>query len=115
MRLPAQAAEFPLHQARAPSVCIHIDQAPTGIALSGNRLYVSSFFSSKVTWIDTSRNRIAGTIAVGFEPVGVAMDPSEAIRSPCADLNGDETVNVSDAIYLLTNVFLGGPDPICRR
>ena len=34
----------------------------------------------------------------------------------CGDANSDETVNVSDAVYIINYVFVGGnpPDPLCK-
>lgn len=32
----------------------------------------------------------------------------------CGNVNGDERVDLSDAVYLLNHLFLGGPAPVCR-
>ena len=39
----------------------------------------------------------------------------DALTAICGDANGDETVNVGDAVYLINYVFKGGPapDPVC--
>jgi hypothetical protein len=34
-------------------------------------------------------------------------------ESVCADMNGDAAVNISDAVYLLNYLFLGGQAPVC--
>lgn len=33
----------------------------------------------------------------------------------CGDANGDETINIGDAVYLINYIFKGGPapDPVC--
>lgn len=36
------------------------------------------------------------------------------IEGPCADVNGDGEIDISDPIRLLTWLFLGGPKPACR-
>ncbi|MEZ5359554.1 MAG: M14 family zinc carboxypeptidase [Candidatus Zixiibacteriota bacterium] len=33
----------------------------------------------------------------------------------CGDTNGDESVNVGDAVYLITYIFKGGPEPVSAR
>ena len=30
---------------------------------------------------------------------------------PCANINGDRDINLSDAVYLLNHLFLGGAEP----
>jgi hypothetical protein len=47
---------------------------------------------------------------VWFGRGGQGQDPETKI---CADMNGDRSVDISDAIYLLQNLFTGGPSPRC--
>jgi hypothetical protein len=42
---------------------------------------------------------------------GIRVFLPEFIRAPYGDGNTDQTVNVSDAVYIINYVFLGGPEP----
>lgn len=42
---------------------------------------------------------------------GIRMFLPEFIRAPYGDCNSDQTVNVSDAVYIINYVFVGGPVP----
>jgi hypothetical protein len=41
----------------------------------------------------------------------IVTEPVEACEGICGDANGDETVNVSDAVYIISYVFVGGGAP----
>jgi Dockerin type I domain len=43
--------------------------------------------------------------------IGQRVYLPEAIRAPYGDVNTDGTVNVSDAVYIINYVFVGGPPP----
>lgn len=50
----------------------------------------------------------------GYTPTVYTVSGGPA-PSPLAagDANGDGTINVGDAVYLITYIFRGGPAPIC--
>lgn len=51
---------------------------------------------------------VSGTVLVGAS-FAYAEEPASA----CGDLNGDATVNITDAVYLLNHLFLGADAPVC--
>ena len=98
---------------RSPLACIFVSSGPTGIAIGGDRLYISNFFTSTVTWIGADCNKVVQTIGVGDEPVGLAFSSSPPPQSACADFNFDGKVNIADVIYMVNYLFRGGPAPSC--
>lgn len=40
---------------------------------------------------------------------------TQAASLPCSDVNGDEVIDLSDAVSLLDWLFAGGPSPACRE
>ena len=51
---------------------------------------------------------LVAVFALGL-PGGQAPPPDDG---HCADLNGDRQVNVSDAVYMLAYLFVGGETPV---
>ena len=64
------------------------------MAVNGNRAYVANFSDSTVSVIDTTTNRVVGTIPVGSGPTAVAVKP-DGTRAYVANYN-EATVSVID-------------------
>src|SRR5205823_4460329 len=80
---------------------------PTATPTLPARAYVTNQGSNSVTVIDTTTNAVlGGPIAVGSEPNGVAVDPTNH-RAYVAN-NGSNTVMVIDTT---TNTVVGAPIP----
>ena len=43
-------------------------------------------------------------------PSAVGLEPDDPA---CGDANGDSQVDIGDAIYVLSYLFSGGPEPVC--
>jgi uncharacterized protein (TIGR02145 family) len=81
------------------------------------------FYVSKISWLSTTFWRdiamqtksLIFVLIVAISFICLAMTDSNA-EYVCGDTNSDETVNVSDAVYLINYVFVFGspaPDPLC--
>ena len=42
------------------------------------------------------------------------ITPLMSFSKDCGDVNGDSTINIFDITYLISNLYLDGPDPQCR-
>jgi hypothetical protein len=66
-----------------------------------------------VSWNDatdsvtTDLNRIHGT-ANSLSPFGLALP----LQYTCGDADASQILNISDAVYLISYIFGGGPEPI---
>lgn len=52
--------------------------------------------------------------AVAFDGEGAGADGAATPTTACGDADGDGKVNITDPIYLLNWLFLGGENPTCR-
>ena len=93
-----------------PSKHIAVGTEPYGLALTpnGNRLYVSNARSHSVSVIDTATDTVVATIAVDFEPRGLA------ITNDGDGDDADETVYVSQFLALPTPGKVDGFDDAKR-
>ncbi|MEZ5358840.1 MAG: hypothetical protein R3F48_08405 [Candidatus Zixiibacteriota bacterium] len=107
---------------------------PWGIAIAGNTLYLGerSYGLQILDVSDPSNPTLLAEYDTGGDPhwgiqvVGdyiylvngtnglVVLKYSEQCQCMCGDTNGDGTVNVGDAVYLLNFIFKGGPSPDCN-
>ena len=82
------------------------DRFPDVLAAANNRVYVigyteSSNLQTSAGAYDTSYGGSGDLYAVEF-----SLD-----QFLCGDANADGTVNISDAVYLISYIFIGGPAP----
>ncbi len=80
---------------------------PIVACADGSRVFVAATTSNRVDVIDTSTNTVTDTVAVGMEPVGLAIHPVDGDSSGC----GDElyvTNHVSDTVSVIDLVETSG-------
>lgn len=53
---------------------------------------------------------VLGLVAFGYQGDTAAVDPSFFMAEQNGDVNADTYVDLSDVIWLLNNLYLGGPD-----
>lgn len=53
---------------------------------------------------------VLGLVAFGYQGDTAAVDPSVFMAEQNGDVNADTFVDLSDAVYLLQNLYLGGPE-----
>jgi hypothetical protein len=88
-------------------------QIPYDLTLNGDVLEGTpnwiSLFTFTIEVIDSDDPPSADTMQITIE---ISEEPQPEYI--CGDTNGDETVNISDAVYLINYVFIGGdpPEPI---
>ena len=67
-------------------------------------------------WADTAHNSSAGSLVL-YDMTGMPYYPTFTgprtwpIAIVCGDANSDGTVNIGDAVYIISYVFRGGPAP----
>jgi hypothetical protein len=88
--------------------CAEADSPIVVIPISGAGLY--EYELGTITYPGSSQLLITANGAVEFDFWGLA--PFTACQGICGDANGDETVNVSDAVYIINYVFVGGGAPV---
>ena len=49
------------------------------------------------------------------EPPADAQEGEGDSTPSCGDLNGDGSIDISDGVYLISNLFLGGPGLLCPK
>jgi len=52
-------------------------------------------------------------VLIGSMLVGRSFANAAEPETVCGDVNGDAGINISDAVYLLNHLFLGGDAPVC--
>ncbi|MBN1443513.1 MAG: hypothetical protein JXA90_12455, partial [Planctomycetes bacterium] len=55
---------------------------------------------------------VFAAICIVSGPASLAAQESADLA--CADVNGDDAVNLSDAVYILSWLFAAGPSPSCE-
>lgn len=84
------------------------------IPASDSTIFTANFYADYITELD-SAGTIYDSYPVGDGPLSMAInvvDPEPEYL--CGDANSDESVDVSDAVYIINFAFAGGtpPDPI---
>jgi hypothetical protein len=98
----------------ATTPVIAIDYAISGLA-------GSPATSTALTWSDSlGAPPVANVVVVGGQSLDatfvdgmIGLEPITDTPFRRGDCNSDERVNIADGIYILNDLFLGGPDGLC--
>jgi YVTN family beta-propeller protein len=77
------------------------------VAYAQARAYVANSGSNSVSLIDTSSNTVTGTIAVGSQPLAIAITP-DGTRAYLAHCGGDVWVIDTSSNKVVTKIVVGG-------
>jgi hypothetical protein len=90
--------------------CAEADSPLVVISIDGPGEYSAEL--GAITHPGSSQLIITANGAVSFDFWG--LRPFVACQGICGDANSDETVNISDAVYIINYVFVGGGPPVPR-
>jgi hypothetical protein len=78
----------------------------------GQKEMVAHFGLGDATLVDSIIVEWPGGVSVNHMTSISSNQYLTIIESMCGDANGDYAVNVGDAVYLISYIFKGGPEPI---